>query len=141
MTTDIVDQAETCLPLGTAMHVVQKQTGIMSNIDDALAALEVGTVDALRSAEGLVKVLKRLRTAAKLGQVADIENLSAACRERGAEASSAAAGLSTAWQFDARTYLAEGYLAELLASAEEAGVKLVLGNSSQSLCTVGRRAR
>lgn len=97
----------------------------MPGFDTALAALEVETINALKSAEGLVKLLKRLRSAAKTGHVADIESLSPECRERAAEAASAATKISSAWQFDARAYLAEGYLVELQGSAEEAGVKLI----------------
>lgn len=96
----------------------------MSKLEAAFAAIENEATTAQKAADGLTKSLRRLRAAAKTGQVGEIEKQVAAAAQRATEAAEAARRLPGAWQFD-ETYLAQGYSEELRQAADEAGVRLI----------------
>jgi hypothetical protein len=97
----------------------------MSQLETALSGVEADIAEATKAADALAGALRRLRAAAKSGQVAEVEKQAALAAERGAEAATAAARLPSAWTFDARAWLADGYVEELRQAAADAGVNLI----------------
>ena len=91
-----------------------------SEFEGELGALDARLEKAQKAAEGLVSGLKRVRRAARFGQVSEIVKGLAGIDGRIADAQSAARGLSGAWTFDASSYMADGrFLADLKAAAAE----------------------
>ncbi|MCC6734913.1 MAG: hypothetical protein IT534_02155 [Bauldia sp.] len=92
---------------------------------EALDGLDARLAEAQKAAELLARSFKKLRKAAKDGQVGEIEKSLAALPEAAASAVRSVAGLDGVWSFDAKAWLADGYRAELLAAADAAGVRLI----------------
>jgi hypothetical protein len=98
----------------------------LTSFESALSNTQGGAEDALKSAAGLTRELRKARAAAASGQVRELRRALDA-------AAAAAAGLSTTVQqvtasfdFDDAAYLASGdYAKELLAMAAERGVAMV----------------
>lgn len=96
----------------------------MPSMEAALAQLEEELAAAQKSIESLNKVVRRVRAAAKSGQLAEIEKGLEAAKRMAIEAARSTERLGESWQFDGRSYLETGYLGELRESAEAAGLKL-----------------
>jgi hypothetical protein len=96
----------------------------MQDMESALSAAESAIIEAQKSADALVKALKRLRRAAGEGHLVELEKGLAAVGERGLEAAEAATALKQSWDFDAGSHLEGGYSEELLAEAGRQGVNL-----------------
>ena len=91
-----------------------------SEFEAELETLDARLEKAQKAAEGLVSGLKRVRRAARFGQVSEIVKGLDGLDARISDAQSAARDLSGAWNFDASSYLADGrFLADLKAAAAE----------------------
>jgi hypothetical protein len=95
------------------------------SLEAALAAFETKVAEAQRSADSLVKDLRRLRKAVGSGHVSDLDRVAAEVAERGRQAQEAASQIPGAWSFDSRSYLERGYLRELQQEAHSQGLTLV----------------
>jgi hypothetical protein len=127
--------------------------GMASEFEDALAALDARLEQALKAAGGLVNGLKRVRRAARAGQVSEIVKGLEGLDQRISDAQSAGRDLAGAWTFDTPSYLADGrFLADLEAAAAEQNLAmfdrdgriycfpLILRiDANQSAVRVGRR--
>lgn len=96
-----------------------------TTLTEALDGLDARLADAQKAAELLARSFKKLRKAAKEGQIGQIESGLAALPEAAAAAGRSVDGLAGAWQFDAKTWMADGYREELWAVADAAGLRLV----------------
>ncbi len=124
-----------------------------SEFEDQLAALDARLEKAQKAAEGLVNGLKRVRRAARAGQVSEFIKGLDGLEARVSDAGSAAGDLAGAWNFDTSTYMADGrFLAELQATAAEQNLAmferdgriycfplLLRIEASQSAVRVGRK--
>jgi hypothetical protein len=91
-----------------------------SEFEDVLVALDARLEKAQKAAEGLLNGLKRVRRAARDGNVTDIVKGLDGLDARLADTQSAACDLSGAWRFDTSAYMTSGrYLADLQAAAAE----------------------
>jgi hypothetical protein len=91
-----------------------------SKFEDELVSLDAQLQKAQKSAEGLVGDLKRVRRAARTGNVSEIAKGLDGLGARLADAQSTARDLSGAWRFDTPEYMADGrFLADLSAAAAE----------------------
>jgi hypothetical protein len=94
-------------------------------MEESLAAFEAKVAEAQKSTDALTKSLRALKKAAGSGQFGDLERTLGAITERAEQARSAASALPGAWDFDAKTYLEQGYPGELKQEAEAQGLNLV----------------
>jgi hypothetical protein len=91
-----------------------------SEFEDELVALDARLEKALKAAEGLVNGLKRVRRAARAGQVSEIVKGLDGLDARISDAQFEGRDLVGAWNFDTSSYMADGrYLADLQAAAAE----------------------
>jgi hypothetical protein len=91
-----------------------------SKFEDELVSLDAQLQKAQKSAEGLVGDLKRVRRAARAGNVSEIAKGLDGLGARLADAQLTARDLSGAWRFDTPEYMADGrFLADLNAAAAE----------------------
>ncbi len=91
-----------------------------SEFEDALAAVDARLEKALKAAGGVVNGLKRVRRAARAGQVSEIVKGLEGLDARILDAQSAGRDLAGAWTFDTPSYMADGrFLADLEAAAAE----------------------
>jgi hypothetical protein len=91
-----------------------------SEFEDELAALDARLEKALKAAAGLVNGLKRVRRAARAGQVSEIVKGLDGLDARISDAQIAGRDLAGAWSFDTSSYMADGrFLADLEAAAAE----------------------
>ena len=97
----------------------------MNEFESAFAGLDSRLAEGQKSIDALTNAFRRLRLAARNGNIAELEKGLAAVVELGREAALTVQALPGSWTFNARTYLGEGYAAELVAAAEEADIRLV----------------
>jgi hypothetical protein len=91
-----------------------------SEFEADLETLDARLEKAQKAAEGLVGGLKRVRRAARFGQVSEIVKGLDGLDARISDAQSAARDLSGAWNFETSSYVADGrFLADLKAAAAE----------------------
>jgi len=91
-----------------------------SEFEDELLALDARLEKAQKAAEGLLGGLKRVRRAARVGNVSDIVKGLNGLDARLTDAEAATGDLSGAWRFDAQAYMADGrFLEDLQATAAE----------------------
>ena len=91
-----------------------------SEFEDELVALDARLEKALKAAEGLVNGLKRVRRAARAGQVSEIVKGLEGLDARISDAQFAGRDLAGAWTFETSGYMADGrFLADLQAAAAE----------------------
>lgn len=92
-------------------------------LEGALEALEADAAALLQAAAAVMRVAKKVKTAAEAGTVRDIPQALAAAAQLAAVASAAAEQLRAGWRFDPEGWFASGeYSKELLAAAAEGGV-------------------
>jgi hypothetical protein len=108
---------------GIALCAKEKGVG-MQRLEPALAAFEEKIAEAQKAADTFAKALKRLKSAASTGHIADLERTLATIAERGEEAAAVAASLTGAWDFPTADYLAKGYADELRDEATGQSIKL-----------------
>jgi hypothetical protein len=91
-----------------------------SEFEAELKTLDARLERAQKAAEGLVSGLKRVRRAARFGQVSEIVKGLEGLDARISDAQSEARELSGAWNFDVSSYMADGrFLVDLKAAAAE----------------------
>lgn len=96
----------------------------MPKLEEALIRLEGKLADVESAANALTKAVRRVRGAAKSGQVGDIEKGLPLVAQRAQEAAAATDTLDDSWQFIASEHLSTGFLDELRTAASEAGLSL-----------------
>jgi hypothetical protein len=96
----------------------------MPDLESALAVISAEIGAAQKTVDALSKLLKRLRQAAEVGHIGDLEKLLAQAAPLGRDAESAVRGLTDAWSFDTKAHLNDHYADELRDEAERQGVKL-----------------
>jgi hypothetical protein len=97
----------------------------MSSLEHELSQCEIQIGEAQKAAERLLKNIRQVRHAAKIGNVIDLEKSLRSLSETTRDALARASSLDSSWEFNAPAYLARGgYAAELLAEAEQVGVEL-----------------
>src|SRR5437899_402127 len=97
----------------------------MPTLEASLTAFEAKVAEAEKSAAGLTKAFRQLKKAAGSGHLIDLEKGLASIAHRAQQAQQAASGLTSAWDFDAKSYLEQGYVRELLEEAKSQGLNLV----------------
>ena len=97
----------------------------MASLEASLAAFESQVAEAQKSAETLTKALRDLKKAASSGNLAELEKRLAAIAQRAQQAEAITSALSSAWEFDSKSYLEDGYLGELQEEAKSQGLNLV----------------
>lgn len=99
-------------------------TSDATDLEGALAAVELDADAAIRALSAAIKAAKRVKSAAALGQVRELEQSLANASGLAQEAAGAVAVTEQAWQFDVRGWFDSGeYTRELLAAAAAAGVQ------------------
>ncbi|MHB8451783.1 MAG: hypothetical protein ACYDAQ_15255 [Mycobacteriales bacterium] len=94
-----------------------------ATFEEALQVLERDVDAALRSLGAAVKVVKRAKSAAAVGQVRELQQALENSARLADQAAAAVADMRVAWRFDVGEWFASGeYGKELLATAAEAGV-------------------
>lgn len=93
-------------------------------LEEALADIEAKLAATKRAADALVAAVRKLQTAAAVGNIPELEKGLEAVGQRAQDAAESAFGLAGAWKFDARNWLATGYADELVQSAAGVGVKM-----------------
>jgi hypothetical protein len=94
-------------------------------LETALAATEAAADRALTAAAQLTQTVRRLRTAAQVGNLRDLRAMLAAVTQAAERASEQAASAAASWRLDDEAYLASGqFTRELLATAQAAGLQL-----------------
>src|SRR5437764_12297360 len=96
----------------------------MRTLEGALSSFEGNLSEAQRAADMLAKAIRRLRGAAKSGQIAEIEKTLPIISQRAQEAAAATDSIADAWQFNIGEHVSAGYLDELREAASEAGLSL-----------------
>jgi len=96
----------------------------MRTLESALSSFEGNLSEAQRAADMLARAIRRLRGAAKSGQIGEIEKTLPIISQRAQEAAAATDDLADAWQFKVSEHLSAGYLDELREAASEAGLSL-----------------
>jgi hypothetical protein len=96
-----------------------------TTLEEALQAVERDADAAIKSLGAALKVAKRAKTAASLGQVRDLQQAMDAAVGLAEQAAGTVGDLRSGWRFDVGEWFASGeYAKELLASAAEAGVQM-----------------
>lgn len=95
------------------------------SLEAALAETEAAADRALAAAGQLTQTLRRLRTAAQVGNLRDLRAMLAAVEQAAARAGEQAASAAATWTLDEEQYLAAGrFTEELLAAAQAGGLQL-----------------
>ncbi len=95
-----------------------------TTLEDALQALERDVDGVLRSLGAALKEVKRVKTAASVGQMRELQQALHAAVRLADQAAAAARDMRAGWQFDVGGWFASGeYTKELLSEAAEAGVQ------------------
>jgi hypothetical protein len=95
------------------------------SLEAALAATEAAAERALAAAGQLTQTLRRLRTAAQVGNLRDLRAMLAAVEQAAERAGEQAASAAASWTLDEEAYLASGrFTQELLSTAQAAGLQL-----------------
>lgn len=93
-------------------------------LEEALRSMELGADSAIRALTAAIKEAKRAKTAAAVGQVRELQQALESAARLANQAADAVGGLRGGWSFDVGAWFASGdYTKELLATAQEAGVK------------------
>ena len=99
-------------------------TSEATDLEGALAAVEADADAAIRALAAAMKAARKVKSAAALGQIRELEQSLAAASELAQEASGAVRVMQEAWRFDVRGWVESGDFArELLAMAKAAGVQ------------------
>ena len=94
-------------------------------LETALAATEAAADRALTAAAQLTQTVRRLRTAAQVGNLRDLRAMLAAVTQAAERAGEQAASAAASWRLDDEAYLASSqFTRELLATAQAAGLQL-----------------
>jgi hypothetical protein len=95
------------------------------SLEAALTRTEAAAGRALDASAELVKALRRLRTAAQVGNLRDLRAMLTAVRQAAERAHAEADGAAASWELDEDAYFSSGrFSAELLAAADDAGLQL-----------------
>jgi hypothetical protein len=95
----------------------------MTTLAEAFDAFGAELDQAQKSVNTLAANLKKLRAAARSGNVADIDKRLPQVAEQAAAVGERAAALGGGLAFDVRKYLKDGYARELLATAQASGLR------------------
>lgn len=99
-------------------------TSEATDLEGALAAVEADADAAIRALAAALKAAKRVKSAAALGQIRELEQALAAASGLAEEAAGAVRVAGQGWRFDVRGWFDSGdYARELLAAAKDAGVQ------------------
>ncbi len=99
-------------------------TSDATNLEAALAAVEADADATIKALAAATKAARRVKSAAALGQIRELEQFLASASGLAEAASEAVAVMERAWQFDVRAWFASGdYAGELLAAAAASGVR------------------
>jgi hypothetical protein len=110
----------------TEVGELSNQTDAPGTMEAALARTERDAEATLRTATVLVRELKRVLGAARIGQVRDLRKSLAAAGEAAEALAGGTRALADRFDFDEQTYLSSGdYVKELLAEAEARGLSIV----------------
>src|SRR5437868_2597766 len=105
----------------------------MATLEEELARLEERVAEAQKSAKTLAAALAKIKAAAHVGAIGEIEKGLTAIGQCGQEAAEAAPALPAAWEFDARAHLMDGFVGELRAAASAGGLDLIERDGRLSL--------
>jgi hypothetical protein len=95
------------------------------SLEAALAETEAAADRALAAVGQLTQTLRRLRTAAQVGNLRDLRTMLASVEQVASRAGEQAASAAASWRLDDEAYLASGqFTRELLATAQAAGLQL-----------------
>lgn len=97
----------------------------MTNLEEHLADFEGHVAEAEKASDALRDALKRVRKAARVGDLSALEKSLPFASQRAQEAQTAAQSVAGGWSFDAKKYLANGFAEELLSAAAAAGLHLL----------------
>ena len=95
------------------------------SLETALARTEAAAARALDASADLTKLARRLRTAAQVGNLRDLQAMRVAVEQAAGRARDEAEAAASSWDLDEDAYFGSGrYTEELLAAAQEAGLQL-----------------
>jgi hypothetical protein len=98
-------------------------TSEATNLEEALAAVEADADATIKALAAATKAARRVKAAAAVGQIRELEQFLANASGLAEAASEAVGVMERAWQFDVREWFASGdYARELLAAAAAGGV-------------------
>ena len=104
-------------------------TSEATDLEAALAAVEADADGAIKALAAATRAARRVKSAAALGQIRELEQSLANASGLAQEASGAVAVMEKDWRFDVRGWFDSGeYTSELLAAAAAAGVKAYLSD-------------
>ncbi len=104
-------------------------TSEATDLEAALAAVEADADGAIKALAAAMRAARRVKSAAALGQIRELEQSLANALGLAQEASGAVAVMEKDWRFDVRGWFDSGeYTSELLAAAAAAGVKAYLSD-------------
>jgi hypothetical protein len=99
--------------------------GQSDSLEEALARTEGDAESALKAADGVLKALRRFRSAARQGKIRELETAIDAARASLRTLDQAVENAATSWDFDEEEYLRSGrFSEELIAQASKAGVRI-----------------
>ncbi len=100
-------------------------TDTSDSLEGALAQTEAAAERALNAAAQLTKTLRRLRTAAQVGNLRDLRAMLAAVEQDAGRARDEAQAAASSWELDEDTYFGSGrFTEEVLAAARATGLQL-----------------